>query len=157
MSLPETLPSPKIGNFAPAKTVFPAPAFPGVLALLRRHGILAGGIAFAAVLVGAYFAYNWNSNTSGTPVTVAVTRGDIENLVTAIGSLQPLNTVDVGAQVSGQLKKLYVKIGDTTKQGDLVADIDSTVAAAKVDADGAQLQNFQALLSDKQSSQCSLS
>jgi macrolide-specific efflux system membrane fusion protein len=155
MSLPETLPGPKIGSFAPPKTAPQAPTgiVPGASAFLRRHGILVGGLACVAVLAGAYIAYNWNNDTSGTPVTVAVTQGDIENLVTAIGSLQPLNTVDVGAQVSGQLKKLYVKIGDTTKQGDLVAQIDSTVAAAKVDADGAQLQNFQALLSDKQSSQ----
>jgi macrolide-specific efflux system membrane fusion protein len=154
MSLPDTLASPKIGNFAPAKAVSQSPRgnLSGVLALLRRYRILAASFACVAVLIGAYIAYNWNSNTSGTPIVVAVTRGDVENLVTAIGSLQPFNTVDVGAQVSGQLKKLYVKIGDATHKGDLVAEIDSTVAAAKVDADSAQLQNYGALLSDKQSS-----
>ncbi|MDR3451161.1 MAG: efflux RND transporter periplasmic adaptor subunit, partial [Alphaproteobacteria bacterium] len=114
---------------------------------------MAGALACAAALAAAYLAYNWNSAASGSPVVVTAVRGDVENLVTAIGSLQPFNTVDVGAQVSGQLKKLYVKIGDDTKSGDLVAEIDSTVAAAKVDADSAQLQNFRAQLSDKQSSQ----
>ncbi len=154
MSLPDTLPIPTIGNFAPAKT--PSLSAKGrllrVSAQLRRHRILPAILAGAAMLVGAYIYYSQSQDISGTPVVVAVTRGDVENLVTAIGSLQPLNTVDVGAQVSGQLKKLYVKIGDTTNKGDLVAEIDSTVAAAKVDADGAQLQNLQALLSDKQSS-----
>jgi macrolide-specific efflux system membrane fusion protein len=75
----------------------------------------------------------------------------VENLVTAIGNLQPLNTVDVGAQVSGQLKTLHVKIGDDTRKGELVGEIDTPVAAAKVDADRAQLQNLRAQLSDKQS------
>ena len=121
------------------------------LTALSRHRRLAAGLACVAVLGVAYTVYRWNSDTSGSPVLVAATRGDVENLVTAIGNLQPLNTVDVGAQVSGQLKTLYVKIGDSTHKGDLVAEIDTPVAAAKVDADKAQLQNLRAQLSDKQS------
>ena len=120
---------------------------------LRRHKVLVAGLACVAGLAAAYAVYRWNSESSGSPVLVAATHGNVENLVTAIGNLQPLNTVDVGAQVSGQLKTLYVKIGDNTHKGDLVAEIDSTVAAAKVDADRAQLQNFRAQLSDKQSAQ----
>lgn len=122
-----------------------------ILTPLRRYKLLAVGLACAGALAVAYTAYRWNSTTSGLPIIAVATRGNVENLVTAIGNLQPLNTVDVGAQVSGQLKKLYVKIGDSTRKGDLVAEIDSTVAAAKVDADRAQLQNFQAQLSDKRS------
>lgn len=130
----------------------PADSFAvGILNSLRHHKILTAGLVVVAGAAAAYMAYGWSSVTSGSPIMVAATRGDIENIVTAIGTLQPLNTVDVGAQVSGQLKTLSVKIGDNTHKGDLVAEIDSTVAAAKVDADRAQLQNFRALLSDKQS------
>jgi macrolide-specific efflux system membrane fusion protein len=134
----------------------PSPATRGgflneILAPLRRHKLWAAGVACAGALAVAYTAYSWNSAASGSSVIAVAARGNVENLVTAIGNLQPLNTVDVGAQVSGQLKKLYVKIGDSTRKGDLVAEIDSTVAAAKVDADRAQLQNFQAQLSDKKS------
>lgn len=80
----------------------------------------------------------------------AVVRGDIENLVTATGILQPRDYVDVGAQVSGILKKLHVEVGDEVKVGDLLAEIDATVYAARVDATRAQLKNQQAQLADKE-------
>ena len=44
--------------------------------------------------------------------TVAVTRGNIENSVTALGTLQPRRYVDVGAQASGQIRKIHVEAGD---------------------------------------------
>src|SRR5690625_6651675 len=59
--------------------------------------------------------------------TATVKRGDIEALVTATGVLQPRNFVDVGAQVSGQLEKLHVEVGDQVQAGDLLAEIDATV------------------------------
>jgi membrane fusion protein, macrolide-specific efflux system len=58
--------------------------------------------------------------------------------------------VDVGTQVSGQVKKLHVEIGDLVKKGDLLAEIDPTVYLSKVDADQAQLANLQAQLADRQ-------
>ena len=122
------------------------------LDVVGRHKVLIGGLAGAILLIAAYIVYSQSSATSGTPIIVRARRGDVESLVTAVGNLQPLNTVDVGAQVSGQLKKLYLKIGDVVQKGDLVAEIDSTVASAKVDADSAQMQNYLAQLSDKQSS-----
>lgn len=82
--------------------------------------------------------------------TELVSRGDIENLVTATGTLQPQDYVDVGAQVSGQLKKLHVDVGSEVKAGDLLAEIDATVYAAKVDATRAQLQNQKAQLLDRE-------
>lgn len=83
--------------------------------------------------------------------TSVVERGDIENLVTATGTLQPRDYVDVGAQVSGQLKVLHVDIGSEVKQGDLLAEIDATVYAANVDGTRAQLASQQAQLRDRQS------
>ena len=79
-----------------------------------------------------------------------IIRGDIENLVTATGILQPQDYVDVGAQVSGQLKKLHVEVGSEVKAGDLLAEIDATVYAAKVDATRAQLRNQKAQLLDRE-------
>ena len=66
-------------------------------------------------------------------------------------TLQPRDFVDVGTQVSGQLKVLHVAIGDRVKAGDLLAEIDPTVFQARVDADQAQLRNQRAQLADKQS------
>lgn len=82
--------------------------------------------------------------------TEAVVRGDIENLVTATGTLQPRDYVDVGAQVSGILQKLYVDVGDEVKKGDLLAEIDATVYAARVDGTRAQLENQKATLKDRE-------
>jgi membrane fusion protein, macrolide-specific efflux system len=79
-----------------------------------------------------------------------VERGDIESSVTALGNLQPRDYVDVGAQVSGQLKKLHVAIGDTVKQGALVAEIDAVVLSAKVESTKAQLAAQRAQLIDRE-------
>jgi len=55
---------------------------------------------------------------------VTVTLGDIEENVTAQGKLEPKEFVDVGAQVTGQLQKIYVQIGDNVTAGQLLAQID---------------------------------
>jgi macrolide-specific efflux system membrane fusion protein len=82
-------------------------------------------------------------------VTATVSQGDIEDTVTALGNLQPRDYVDVGAQVSGQLTKIDVAVGDKVKAGDLLAEIDPTVLKAKVTADQAALASLQAQLVDK--------
>lgn len=57
-------------------------------------------------------------------LTASVQRGDIEQTVLADGTVKAYKQVSVGAQVSGQIKKLYVKLGDTVKTGQLIAEID---------------------------------
>ncbi|NWB85751.1 macrolide transporter subunit MacA [Pseudomonas gingeri] len=60
-------------------------------------------------------------------LTAKVERADIENSVLASGVLQGIKQVDVGAQVSGQLKSLKVKLGDKVTQGQWLAEIDPVV------------------------------
>ncbi len=81
---------------------------------------------------------------------VTVQRGDLEDLVTATGTVQPRDYVDVGAQVSGQLKKIYVEVGSQVKEGDLLAEIDPTVFLATVDSRRASLRNLQATMVDRE-------
>src|SRR5258705_9096831 len=119
---------------------------------MARHR--ASMIVLLLVLValgGGYYGTAASSSNAGKPVVVTATRADVEDVVTAVGNLQPLTSVDVGAQVSGQLDTLHVQIGDDVQKGQLLAEIDSSVMAAKVDADNAQLQNLQAQLAEKQS------
>lgn len=80
-----------------------------------------------------------------------VQRGDIQDLVTATGTVQPRDYVDVGAQVSGQLKKLHVEVGSAVQAGDLLAEIDPTVLKATVDARRAGLRNQRATLAERES------
>lgn len=79
-----------------------------------------------------------------------VSRGDVEDLVTATGTLQPRDYVDVGAQVSGQLKKIHVEIGSEVKAGELLAEIDPIVLQSRVDATRAQLRNLRAQQMDRE-------
>jgi macrolide-specific efflux system membrane fusion protein len=118
---------------------------------LRRHALALGAVG-ALLLAGlGYEAFFANGSNAPQALVMTAARGDVEDLVTALGSLQPLTSVDVGAQVSGQLIKLNVQVGDMVEEGQMLAEIDAKIASAKVDADQAQLQNFQAQLAEKQS------
>jgi membrane fusion protein, macrolide-specific efflux system len=72
--------------------------------------------------------------------------GDIEENVTAQGKLEAKEYVDVGAQVTGQLQKLHVEIGDVVKAGELLAEIDPRIYASRVQADEARINTLKAQL-----------
>ncbi|WP_424446917.1 efflux RND transporter periplasmic adaptor subunit [Paucimonas lemoignei] len=82
--------------------------------------------------------------------TVTVSRGDVEKTVTSLGKLKPKDYVDVGTQVSGQLKKVHVQIGDRVKKGDLIAEVDPTVYETKIRTGNANLENLRAQLQQQQ-------
>src|SRR5690606_33032519 len=63
---------------------------------------------------------------------------------------QPRDYVDVGAQVSGQVKKIHVEVGSAVQEGELLAEIDPTVYRARVDASRAQLRNLRASVKDRE-------
>jgi macrolide-specific efflux system membrane fusion protein len=106
-------------------------------------------LVVALLLFAAWF-FTREGNGQARFSTATVNRGTIENLVTATGVLQPRDYVDVGAQVSGQLKVLHVDVGSAVKEGDLLAEIDATVYAARVEGTRAQLRNQQAQLKDRE-------
>ncbi|HEY9380084.1 MAG TPA: biotin/lipoyl-binding protein, partial [Burkholderiales bacterium] len=91
-----------------------------------RRAINAVGALLLLVGVGFYVYTTWfaDGDPADRYTTAPVERGDIEESVTATGTLQPRDYVDVGTQVSGQLKVVHVQIGSTVKQGDLLAEID---------------------------------
>ena len=81
--------------------------------------------------------------------TVPVTRGDIESSVTALGTLQPRQYVDVGAQASGQIHKIHVEAGAEIKEGQLLVEIDPSTQTAKLDASRFAIENLQAQLQEQ--------
>lgn len=109
-------------------------------------------LLLALVVVGLIAAWLLMRESGGQArfSTATVTRSNIENLVTATGVLQPRDYVDVGAQVSGQLKVLHVDVGSVVNKGDLLAEIDATVYAARVEGTRAQLRNQQAQLKERE-------
>lgn len=117
----------------------------------KRRGLW---VAVALVAAGAAGGgYYWFSGTpaQGTTqlATAPVVRGDLEQNVTALGTIKPKTYVDVGTQVSGQLRKILVAIGDTVKKNDLLAQIDPTVYQTRVLGDQAQLENLKAQLAQQ--------
>src|SRR5262249_32312619 len=103
--------------------------------LPRRWAARAAAIATLVALAGAavYGAHALTARAAGADrfAVAPVRRGDFEDTVTATGILQPRDYVDVGTQVSGQLKKLHVDIGSNVKAGQLIAEIDPTVYLSK--------------------------
>ncbi|MDM1248221.1 efflux RND transporter periplasmic adaptor subunit [Acinetobacter sp. R933-2] len=83
-------------------------------------------------------------------ISTEVVRGDIEDSVLATGDLEATKMVSVGAQVSGQVKKMYVKLGDQVKQGQLIAQIDSVRQTNDLKTAEASIKNQQAQLATKQ-------
>lgn len=113
-----------------------------------------GTVAVLAVIAGLAWYFLLGQQRGGPElVTAPVERTDIEDSVTALGTLEPLNYVDVGTQVSGQLKVLHVIEGQQVEEGQLLAEIDPTIYLAKVEATEAQLENLKAQLADREATQ----
>jgi macrolide-specific efflux system membrane fusion protein len=82
--------------------------------------------------------------------TTTISRGDIEISVTALGVLQPRKYVDIGAQASGEIRRIAVQPGSQVNKGDLLVEIDPSVQQARVNADRATLDNLRAQLDEAQ-------
>ena len=115
-----------------------------------RRPLLTAAILVALLASTVYVLTRRAGDAASGFTTTVVATGDIEDSVTALGNLQPRDYVDVGAQATGQLKKLYVDIGDVVKQGQLLGEIDPEIASARVDQDAGTLANLNAQLADKQ-------
>lgn len=124
------------------------PIDPPARARVRRRLVTGSLIFLGLAVTGAagWFAWQtWGATPKGDQyIFAAIQRGDIEDLVSATGALQPRDYVDVGAQVSGQLKKIHVEVGSEVHEGDLLAEIDAEQLNARVDASRAQLRARQA-------------
>ena len=112
----------------------------------KRFFILLGLLVAAGA---AYYFFSSNSKQEMTYLTESVTRGNVEKTVVASGSVESLNEVDVGAQVSGKITKLYVKLGQEIKKGEMIADIDSTTQINTLNTKKAALVSYQAQLKAK--------
>lgn len=105
--------------------------------------------ALAALVVYFWLDHHRQDSNASQQLTVAVTRGDLRQEVSATGRLQPRTQVEVGAQVSGQLIRLHVEIGDEIEAGQLLAEIDAQVLEAQVESSRAQLRAQHAQLEER--------
>lgn len=109
-------------------------------------------IVLVIVLIAGASTYFYvkNSEPEVTFSTQPVVTGNIENTVLSNGVLYPYKMVNVGAQVSGKLQKIAVNLGDTIKQGDLIAQIDNLTQKNLLQEAQASLNNINAQYRAKQ-------
>lgn len=81
-------------------------------------------ILLIAISVVSVIAFKFIKKEEPKYLTLTPTRTDVVSKVVATGKLVGRSEVNVGAQVNGQLQKLYVELGDKVKKDDLIAEID---------------------------------
>ncbi|MGB3392378.1 MAG: efflux RND transporter periplasmic adaptor subunit [Stenotrophomonas sp.] len=108
----------------------------------RRNRLLLA--AALLVLVAAAIAWSLRKPAAPSLATSPVTRGNLEQTVDATGVIDAYTLVSVGAQASGQIKSLKVQLGDVVKQGELIAEIDSTTQRNSLQNAEAALENIRA-------------
>lgn len=109
----------------------------------RRPKALYALTALVVILLaaGAWAVHTLIAEPAEPVVTQAIDRGDIEKTVLATGILKPSVQVNVGAQVNGQLKKLYVRAGDRVSKSQLLAEIDPTLQQSELRKSEAELES----------------
>src|SRR5678816_486326 len=95
-------------------------------------GLIVLLIVIAAAAGGGWYYYKGRAVKQPEFQTTKVGRGDIIQSITATGDLQPVVTVDVGAQVSGQIKEVLVDFNSLVKKGDVLAKIDESTPVQKL-------------------------
>jgi HlyD family secretion protein len=85
-------------------------------------------------------------------VTQAVDKGEVVRRVTASGKLRALNTIKVGAEVSGQITRVFVDFNSPVTKGQVLAEIDPTRLRARVQQSRAQVALAQASLAQAEAS-----
>jgi HlyD family secretion protein len=118
----------------------------------KRKKYLIGMVIIILILAGGFFLRQLNSqNGSNQKFRLAkVERGEINLVVTATGTINPVINVLVGSQVSGTIKALYADFNSQVKEGQVIAQIDAAIFEAQVEQGRASVLNAQANLLNAQ-------
>lgn len=106
-------------------------------------------ITLVALVAGSYLLFR-KPESEVTFTTASVTRGDILQTVSATGTIQAVNTVDVGTQVSGTINSIRVDYNSFVKKGQVIATIDPTLFKAEVNKAKADLASAKAGVAESQ-------
>ncbi len=129
---------------SPKRTKDATPATPRPRRSIRRRHLLFVALLVLAAVGLISFRYGYFDRRTSSAITAPVTRGNVEEAVLASGTFKPVNLVAVGAQVSGRITALHVKLGDAVKKDALVAEIDSTTQSNDLKTAQASLANVEA-------------
>ena len=115
--------------------------------LSRRKTQILAGVAALLLLAGLLWAFS-GSTSAVRYVTAPVTKGSLVVLVTATGSVQPTNQVDVSSELSGTIRKVLVDYNSVVKAGDTLAELDTEKLDATVASSRAKLAAAKAKVDD---------
>ncbi|ELO0858750.1 efflux RND transporter periplasmic adaptor subunit [Citrobacter amalonaticus] len=110
----------------------------------KSRWLLIGGAVALAVAIGGTWASLASTSPQESLPLETIGTGDIEKVVLVTGVLKPAVQVNVGAQVNGQLRKLYVRQGEKVQKGQLLAEIDPTLQESDLNNTRAQLASAKA-------------
>jgi HlyD family secretion protein len=113
-----------------------------------RTAAIAGAAAASAAIIAGLLAFR--SVGTDQYLTASVEQGDIQDVVEETGTVNAVRTVQVGAQVSGTIAKLYVDFNSRVRRGDLIASIDPALFQGALDQAVASLHSTQAQLQKDQ-------
>ncbi len=101
-----------------------------------------------AVIFGAYYVYQLSNKKKPEDLyrLQPVTMGDIEQNVTANGTINPVSLVNVGTQVSGRVKKIYADYNDQVKKGQVLLELEDELFKAQIAASLGNVKNNEATL-----------
>ena len=103
-------------------------------------------LVVAVVVVFGLTTLNKNGNNGVRFKKEAIKKGSIEALVVTTGTLNPVNTVDVGSQVSGRIEDIYVDFNSEVKAGQIIARIDQSAFSTRVQQNEANYRSAVASL-----------
>jgi HlyD family secretion protein len=112
-------------------------------------GYLGGLIGVLIIFIMIGKSMGWIGNPEGIKVSVAKSeKKTITESVSANGKIQPEVEVKISSDVSGEIKELYVKEGDSVRAGKLLARIDPELYQSALDRSEASLNNSRANLAN---------
>ena len=91
---------------------------------MKNPKLVVGTLLFAVLAGGGWYAWSSRQGDAPTYRTARVERGPITATVSSTGTLNPVTSVQVGTQVSGQIQQLFVDFNSPVKKGELIARID---------------------------------
>lgn len=103
-----------------------------------------------SLVTGGFWLFRGGREDEISIDTTMVTRGDLVKAVSATGTLEAVNTVNVGTQVSGSIKKVHVDYNSRVRKGQLIAEIDPDLLEANVKKAGADVLAAEANLQEAQ-------
>lgn len=121
-----------------------------MLTWVKSHPIISGVAALVLALV--LWAVLSPASRDYEYVTEEVSEGEVRRVVSASGTLRALNTINVGAEVSGQITAVYVDFNSPVEAGQLLARIDDTRPRARVTQARAQVDLARASLAQAEAS-----